>query len=225
MGKVHSIYATPTFRANTLNRSVHNVRIERLWCDLTTGFGSKWKLFLQGLEMNDGLNTDLDDHIWLIHHLFLPCINADALEWAEAWNNHSIAMRDSRQRSPKDMFLFGMVEDGPRGLPMFMEPVDEYVDDIASYGVDWVDIDNPHIVGHHNEHNAADISGQDAFVTYQPERPTVVLVPDANCPLTSEQLHWLDSQVEALPYFHSGSMDARRLLWVTALHICCTIFE
>jgi len=91
---------------------------------------------------------------------------------------------------------------------MFMEPVDEYVDDIASYGVDWVDIDNPHIVGHHNEHNAADISGQDAFVTYQPEHPTVVLVPEANCPLISEQLYWLDSQVEALPYFHSGSMDA-----------------
>jgi hypothetical protein len=38
------------------------------------------------------------------------------------------------------MFLFEMVEDGPRGLPMFMEPVDEYVNDIASYRVDWVNV-------------------------------------------------------------------------------------
>jgi hypothetical protein len=143
---------------------MHNVHIEHLCCDLTTGFGFKWKLFFQGLKMNDGLNSDRDDHIWLIHHLFLPCINSDALEWAEVWNNHPIAMRDACQRSPKHMFLFGMVEDGPRGLPMFKEPIDEYMEDFSSYGVDWEDIDNPHIVGHHNIHNAPDISGHNPFL-------------------------------------------------------------
>ena len=206
-------------------RSVHNVRIERLWCDLTTGFGSKWKSFFQGLEVNDGLDTDIDDHLWLLHHLFLPCINNDALEWAEAWNNHTIALHGERQRSPKDMFVFGMIEEGPRGLPTLREPVDEDVDDLASYGVDWDAIDNRRIMEHHNQQRNRLDSGHNPFVTHQPERFTEVLVPEANCPLTINELHWLDGQLEALPYFRSESMDARRLLWVAALDICRQMFE
>jgi hypothetical protein len=124
-------------------------------------------------------------------------------------------MRDRRQRSPKDMFLFGMVEDGPRGLPVFKEPIDEDVEDIASYGVDWDDIHNPRMIAHHNIHNNADIAGHhNPFITHQPECPTVVLVPEANC---SSTLHWLDNQLEVLPYFLNGGMDSRHLLWVTAL--------
>ena len=95
------------------------------------------------------------------------------------------------------MFLFGMVEAPGAYLCSWSQLMSTSM--ISSYRVDWYDINNTHIIGHHNEHNAADISGQDAFVTYQLERPTVVLVPEANCPLTSEQLHWLDSQLGALP--------------------------
>jgi hypothetical protein len=124
------------------------------------------------------------------------------------------------------MFLFGMVEDGPRGLPVFKEPIDEDVEDIASYGVDWDDINNPRIIAHHDIHNNDDNTGHhNPFVTHQPERPTVVLLPEANCPFTPEQLRFLDNQLEALPYFLNGSMDSRRLLWVTALDTCLRMFE
>ncbi|KAJ7136327.1 hypothetical protein C8R43DRAFT_894051, partial [Mycena crocata] len=37
-------------------RSVHNTRIERLWYDVTHGFGKKWKVFFLDLEANHGLN-------------------------------------------------------------------------------------------------------------------------------------------------------------------------
>ncbi|KAJ7302577.1 hypothetical protein DFH08DRAFT_722877, partial [Mycena albidolilacea] len=37
-------------------RSVHNTRIERLWYDVTHGFGKKWKVFFLDLETNHGLN-------------------------------------------------------------------------------------------------------------------------------------------------------------------------
>jgi hypothetical protein len=30
-----------------VDRSVHNICIERLWCDFTQGFGAKWKIFFQ----------------------------------------------------------------------------------------------------------------------------------------------------------------------------------
>ncbi|KAJ7433788.1 hypothetical protein FB451DRAFT_1064009, partial [Mycena latifolia] len=39
-----------------LFRSVHNTRIERLWYDVTHGFGKKWKVFFLDLEANHGLN-------------------------------------------------------------------------------------------------------------------------------------------------------------------------
>ncbi len=63
------------------HRSVHNIHIERLWVDVTKGFGSKWKVFFWMLESNHGLDVDKDAHIWLLHFLFLHYINADADTW------------------------------------------------------------------------------------------------------------------------------------------------
>ncbi|KAJ7185191.1 hypothetical protein C8R46DRAFT_817384, partial [Mycena filopes] len=118
-------------------RSVHNTRIERLWYDVTHGFGQKWKNFFHDLEINHGLNPRSPGDIWLLHHLFLTSINEDALEWAEAWNSHKLQIKGERKRSPRDMFLFSMVQDGPRGISHMVEAVDEPVDDPSSYGVDW----------------------------------------------------------------------------------------
>jgi hypothetical protein len=123
------------------------------------------------------------------------------------------------------MFVFGMIEEGPRGLLNLKEPVDESVDDLSSYGVDWDAIDNRRIIEHHNQQNGLDILGRNPFVTHRPDRLVEVLVPEANCPLTPNELHWLDEQLGALPYFQNESMDARRLLWVAALDICRRMFE
>ncbi|KAI0687882.1 hypothetical protein C8T65DRAFT_712118 [Cerioporus squamosus] len=40
-------------------RSVHNTRIERLWYDVTSGFGQKWNNFFYDLEMHCHLNPDI----------------------------------------------------------------------------------------------------------------------------------------------------------------------
>ncbi|CAA7270905.1 unnamed protein product [Cyclocybe aegerita] len=64
--------------------SVHNVQIEQLWRNLTAGFGAKWKLFFQQLEVHDHLDPDLDLHIWLLHFLFLDTIDQDTIDWANA---------------------------------------------------------------------------------------------------------------------------------------------
>ncbi|KAJ7796811.1 hypothetical protein B0H14DRAFT_2390310, partial [Mycena olivaceomarginata] len=78
--------------------SVNNTRIERLWYDVTHGFGFKWKKFFFDLEVNHGLNPSIAAHIWLLHHLFLHCIDQDAQEWAEAWNSHNLQIRGERTR-------------------------------------------------------------------------------------------------------------------------------
>jgi hypothetical protein len=59
------------------HRSVHNIRIERLWFDFTSGVGAKWKIFFQDLEYQAGLDPELPGHIWLIHYLFLNALNQD----------------------------------------------------------------------------------------------------------------------------------------------------
>ena len=62
-------------------RSVHNIRIERLWFDFTAGIGSKWKMFFQELEYQAELDVDLPSHIWLIHYLFLDSLNQDIITY------------------------------------------------------------------------------------------------------------------------------------------------
>ena len=95
------------------DRSIHNIRIERLWCDVMQGFGAKWKQFFQDLEVHNGLIVDRNTHIWLLQHLFLAAINMDAEEWANTWNNHSLSFCGEHQRSPTDMYMFGMIQNGP----------------------------------------------------------------------------------------------------------------
>ena len=70
--------------------SVHNTRIERLWYDVTHGFGLKWKNFFIDLEAHCHLNPS---HIWLLHHLFMSTINADAEAWVHSWNNHTMQLK------------------------------------------------------------------------------------------------------------------------------------
>jgi hypothetical protein len=99
-----------------IRRSVFNTRIERLWRDYKQAVSEKWKDFLADLEHNYNLNPDNQAHIWLLHWLFLDAINKDLDEWVNAWNHHKISLPGEPDRSPRDMYIFGMLEDGPRGM-------------------------------------------------------------------------------------------------------------
>ncbi|KAG2339455.1 hypothetical protein BDR05DRAFT_891780 [Suillus weaverae] len=59
--------------------SVHNIQIH-FWVDWTSAVGSKWKIFLQNLEVYNALNPELYSHIWLLQHLFLDMINIEVLQ-------------------------------------------------------------------------------------------------------------------------------------------------
>ncbi|KAG8941496.1 hypothetical protein FRC03_004468 [Tulasnella sp. 419] len=111
-------------------RSIHNVRIERLWVDVTTQFGSKWANFFENLEISHGLNVHNPNHVWLLHYLFLQDINSEADFFAGTWNNHKIQMKGQASRRPLDMFVFDMPVLGVRGEQLTLEELD-------AYGVDW----------------------------------------------------------------------------------------
>ncbi|KAJ7754283.1 hypothetical protein B0H14DRAFT_3096706 [Mycena olivaceomarginata] len=76
-------------------RSVHNVRIERLWVDVTAQVGATWADHFTCLELRYGLDINNIAHIWLLHFLFLGTINSQLAFFAESWNQHRIQIRNS----------------------------------------------------------------------------------------------------------------------------------
>lgn len=204
----------------SVTRSVHNIRIERLWVDVTNGFGRKWKDLFQTLEAQDGLDVNSDAHLWLLHFLFLPMVNNDAGQWAAAWNSHVLGRRGEPHRSPQQMFVQGIIEHGHRsGIP----PEDDMVDNIDSYGIDWDDIDNGHLRSHHDTHNSPDDDGTNPFVSNQPTQLSHVDVPDARCPFTAEQLQHFRYQIDPLLNQTHPDIHSRRLLWLQAHGVASSI--
>lgn len=116
-------------------KSVHNVRIERLWVDYYAGFCQTWYLFFHDLELYHGLNNENPNHIWLLHHLFLNTMNSGAQDWVKTWNMH--ALRSEKNRSPKDLFYFGLLEHGARGIGTFPIGNDNGGYAYQTFGVDW----------------------------------------------------------------------------------------
>ncbi|KAJ6466472.1 hypothetical protein C8R45DRAFT_839549 [Mycena sanguinolenta] len=200
-------------------RSVNNTRIERLWYDVTHGFGYKWKSFFLDLEVNHGLNPSIEVHIWLLHHLFLNSINEDAQEWADAWNSHDLQIRGERTRSPRDIFLFSMIQDGPRGLERLIDPPEEAVEDPSMYGVDWEVIDNPTLMRHHLLQNPQEWEDRNPFAPGIQDLSDVPCEPPQSV-LSAQQIRYLDETLAMAVDTTSRSMHVRKLVWIEAFRIC-----
>ncbi|KAL7278821.1 hypothetical protein ACG7TL_007838 [Trametes sanguinea] len=79
--------------------STRNTRIERVWVEVGNQFGLFWRGFLYRLERLHGLDPDKRGHLWLLHRLFLGCINVDCQSFQETWNHHPIS-REGKDQSP-----------------------------------------------------------------------------------------------------------------------------
>ncbi|KAI9066202.1 hypothetical protein FKP32DRAFT_1566373 [Trametes sanguinea] len=200
-------------------RSVHNIRIERMWVDVTAGFGHKWKEVFRALEALHDLDVDNDAHIWLLHHLFLDAINRDAHRWAETWNHHVLSRRGQRHLCPAQLYVQGMAEHGQRGiLPSNLD--DQALSnamDYADYGIDWEEMEIHQIRQHYDLHNPGDGAHANPFLTEHPVRLSHVEVPTYQSPLTSQQIIELDSWLENLPCISCRNIEECVEVWVAAL--------
>ncbi|KAG1901613.1 uncharacterized protein F5891DRAFT_950393 [Suillus fuscotomentosus] len=210
--------------------SVHNIRIERLWVDWTSAVGSKWKTFFQNLEVYDALNPELYSHIWLLHYLFLDVINTEALQWANAWNSHTMTLPGQRNDSPHALRFFSVISGGGRGvdangnvLQDFQPAADDLApEEIEEYGIDWEAFEDHHLHSHHASENPPDHLAHNPFVAHWPEQHNVVEVEEPDCPLTAQQLEYLNTYIQDLSI---DTMEQRHALWVTALQVCHDIFR
>lgn len=203
---------------------MHNTRIERLWYDVTHGYGQKWKNFFITLELHHGLDPMQTACIWLLHHLFLSKIQEDAEEWAAGWNSHKMQIRHQTPQSPREMFVFSMVHDGPRGMTFRPEPPSEDVPDIAAYGIDWEVANDHRLMNHLLQENPQDWSEDNPFAG-APATLSHVPCEPPNCPLTPQQVESLDQALAERVDVTSRSMDTRRLVWIEALNICRHFME
>jgi hypothetical protein len=196
------------------SRSVHNTRIERLWYDMTEGFGRKWKELFYELEDHHGLNALSPSHIWLLQTLFLPAINEDALAWAEVWNSHKIQLDGERRKSPRQLFMVHSITDGVRGL---RPPCDEGPEDYTLYGVDWEAVDDPRLRAYRQENGGGD--EETDTLSARPEWINAVACEPPNSPLTDVQFREFMEELTAAVDVSSNDTSVRRLIWANALEL------
>jgi hypothetical protein len=220
LGKVSVFYNNSRIRSTPAHRSVHNIRIERLWVDVTQGIGHNWYEFFDELERFGGLDINNDAHIWLLHFLFLEPINWDLTKWAEMWNSHRMSLRGMRNQTPSELFYFGMVQQGVRGARL--EEHDTPAIALEEYGVDWADIHNASINGHHRRRNP-ELGREDAAAfteTTRPQQYSRVDIPETGSPMSHSQAQQLAAVVQRHGDLRNASMSVRRVAWHTALQFC-----
>ncbi|KAJ7201021.1 hypothetical protein GGX14DRAFT_371776 [Mycena pura] len=199
--------------------SVHNIRIERLWVDVTVQVTEHWIYLFEQLELHYGLDVANVAHIWLLHFLFLGTLNSALSFFAEGWNEHTIQIRNAPNRSPVDMFVFDMFTCGVRGDRLPPEEENLTQEDLESHGIDWQALHDDEIL-HSQRINNSSRESDNSWVGQAgpPAQLSHVLVDPPAGTLT-------DAEITALANMFShlvGSSDETDVysLWTQALVYC-----
>ena len=118
-----------------------------------------------------------------------------------------------------------MVQDGLRGVSTLAPvPVDEHVEDPATYGIDWQVAADRRLMDHLLENNPHEQQHPDNPFSIGPTTLSDVPCVPPDCPLTAPQIQSLDAQLNARMDLSSRNMEVRRLVWINALAICRELF-
>ncbi|KAJ8096050.1 hypothetical protein PM082_022708 [Marasmius tenuissimus] len=188
------------------------------------GFGIKWYNFFHDLETHHGLSHDNNAHIWLLHCLFHVAIDKDAMDWAGAWNSHSLQLQNHCDRSPRDIFFFGTLQEGLCGPPPtddvdgHLEHIKDEIEDIDTFRVDWEELSNPTLLQHFNQHNPDSYEDISRWESHRPPHLSLVEIPDFDCPFDSEQqLEIFEEGLSQIQELYSHNMHSRASIWDQAL--------
>ena len=88
--------------------STRNQRIEYLWRDVFRCFGNVFYYTFKSMEESGLLDVTNPLHLFFLHYVYLPRINAAIDSFVEAWNKHSI--RTERNWSPEQIWSNGMTD-------------------------------------------------------------------------------------------------------------------
>lgn len=88
--------------------SVHNQRIERLWRDVFVSCLYIYYSVFQHLEVSGYLDLSDNIHMFCLHYIYKPRINAHLKNFTESWNNHPI--RTAGNRTPNQLWISGLLQ-------------------------------------------------------------------------------------------------------------------
>ena len=145
--------------------SVHNQRIERLWKDLYEAVTQMYHRLFYHMEEIGLLNPLCDEHLFALHYIYLPKINAAINVFTNDWNTHAISKTGGK--SPIQLFTEGMLTLRKSGIPA----LDYFQDVDGDYGV-------------HQSHLSECTPSCDT---------PVVSVPSVNVNLSSQQISALNN--------------------------------
>ena len=158
--------------------SVHNQRIERLWRDTFRCVGQVYYALFYEMEDSGVLNPDYDGDLFSLHYVFLPRINAQLLQFVNAWNRHPL--RTENGLTPLQLWNRGLLSAST-----------QFQNDIAiglSVGDDYgVDADMPSIS------QSLDTDG--------------VVVPEVDVHLSDSEVNYLQTHYEPLRRSDSNGVD------------------
>ena len=72
-------------------KSVHNQRIEHLWCDVNWVIVSHFLNIFLFLEHSGILDPTDEVHLFCIHLVYIPLINNAINQFIGQWNNHPVS--------------------------------------------------------------------------------------------------------------------------------------
>ncbi|XP_062578090.1 uncharacterized protein LOC134239978 [Saccostrea cucullata] len=89
-------------------KSVHNQRVERLWVDVWKGVTNLYYDLFTYMESEHLFEIGNAIHLWALHFVFLPRINADLSLFQSQWNHHGL--RSEGHMSPQQLFVSRALE-------------------------------------------------------------------------------------------------------------------
>lgn len=88
-------------------RSVHNQCIERLWRDMYMQCTCLYYRLFYFMEDTDIYDPDDEVHMFALHFVFLPRINAALQGFMSGWNNHPLSSEGGQ--TPMQMWVTGLL--------------------------------------------------------------------------------------------------------------------
>ncbi|SJL06539.1 uncharacterized protein ARMOST_09880 [Armillaria ostoyae] len=230
---VENLYATQwmeNYRGVLTNaylwgRSVHNTQAEHMWVETSRSCMDDWYTFFMELEASYGLDHDNSAHIWLLQHLFLSTIDADALQWVDWWNNHPIPLEGKRLETPSNMWIESQLMDGLRGLEHIALTDLLVVDPFAAIPRMGVNQDILRLLQQRHQALTPDVlahldDGQaDVLLPQNFSKESLAYMPcePPNCPLSPEEVQILDCTLQTSSGMGDETMAGCHVLWIHAL--------
>lgn len=219
-GRCVRFWTVQTHLVMTLFRSIHNVCIERLWVDVTAQVGATWSAMFTDLELHHSLDINNSNHIWLLHHLFLPTINAQLTLFAEGWNQHTMQICDGPNHSPFDVFFFDQFAQGIQGHQL--PPEELSAEKLEVYGVDWEGLQDDTLL--HSLHEQGRDEGSSSWIgrVGPPDNLGSVELEGPDAPLSPAQVQELDAYLA--PLMGATQDHEVAALWQHGLHAVQTLY-